>query len=428
MRSPGSTALLTDRYELTMLAAALADGTATRRCTFEVFARRLPEGRRYSVVAGTARLLDELERFRFTDAELDQLTETAVVDQPTLDWLANYRFSGEVYGYPEGELHFPGSPLLSVTGSFAETVLLETLVLSVLNHDCAVASAAARMVAAAGDRPLIEMGSRRTHEEAAVAAARAAYLAGFASTSNLEAGRRYGIPTTGTAAHAFVLLHDDERQAFASQVACSGKGTTLLVDTYDITRGVERAIEVAGTELGAIRIDSGDLGELARQAREQLDRLGARSTRIVLSGDLDEYAIAALRAEPVDAYGVGTSVVTGSGAPTAGMVYKLVEVDGRPVAKRSSAKESRGGHKSALRRYKPTGTALEEVVYLADKPVAAGPHDRVLPVPMMQRGERVAGLDSLEQSRERLRAALVTVPWEGLKLSKGEPAIPTVFE
>jgi nicotinate phosphoribosyltransferase len=428
MRSPGSTALLTDRYELTMLAAALADGTATRRCTFEVFARRLPEGRRYGVVAGTARLLDELERFRFTDAELDQLTETAVVDQPTLDWLANYRFSGEVYGYPEGELYFPGSPLLSVTGSFAETVLLETLVLSVLNHDCAVASAAARMVAAAGDRPLIEMGSRRTHEEAAVAAARAAYLAGFASTSNLEAGRRYGIPTTGTAAHAFVLLHDDERQAFASQVACSGKGTTLLVDTYDITRGVERAIEVAGTELGAIRIDSGDLGELARQAREQLDRLGARSTRIVLSGDLDEYAIAALRAEPVDAYGVGTSVVTGSGAPTAGMVYKLVEVDGRPVAKRSSAKESRGGHKSALRRYKPTGTALEEVVYLADKPVAAGPHDRVLPVPMMQRGERVAGLDSLEQSRERLRAALVTVPWEGLKLSKGEPAIPTVFE
>jgi nicotinate phosphoribosyltransferase len=428
MRSPGSSALLTDRYELTMLAAALADGTAQRRCTFEVFARRLPEGRRYGVVAGTARLLDELERFRFTDAELDQLAETGIVDQPTLRWLADFRFTGEVYGYPEGELYFPGSPLLSVTGSFAETVLLETLVLSVLNHDCAVASAAARMVAAAGDRPLIEMGSRRTHEEAAVAAARAAYLAGFASTSNLEAGRRYGIPTTGTAAHAFVLLHDDERQAFASQVACSGKGTTLLVDTYDITRGVETAIEVAGTELGAIRIDSGDLGELARQAREQLDRLGARSTRIVLSGDLDEYAIAALRAEPVDAYGVGTSVVTGSGAPTAGMVYKLVEVDGRPVAKRSSAKESRGGHKSALRRYKPTGTALEEVVYLADKPVVAGPHDRVLPVPLMHRGERVAGLDSLERSRERLRAALVTVPWEGLKLSKGEPAIPTVFE
>jgi nicotinate phosphoribosyltransferase len=428
MRHPGSTALLTDRYELTMLAAALADGTASRECTFEVFARRLPDGRRFGVVAGTGRLLDAIDRFRFTDAELGPLAEAGVVDADTLRWLADYRFTGEVVGYPEGELYFPGSPVLSVTGTFAEAVLLETLVLSVLNHDCAIASAAARMVAAAGNRPLIEMGSRRTHEESAVAAARAAYLAGFASTSNLEAGRRYGIPTTGTAAHAFVLLHDDEAQAFASQVAASGAKTTLLVDTYDITRGIERAVAAAGPELGAIRIDSGDLGELARQAREQLDRLGAKATRVVLSGDLDEYAIAALRAEPVDAYGVGTSLVTGSGAPTAGMVYKLVEVDGRPVAKRSSAKESKGGRKSALRRYKPTGTALEEVVFLADKPVAAGPHDRVLPVPLMHRGERVEDAPSLEQSRERLRAALVSVPWEGLKLSRGEPALPTVFE
>ena len=428
MRHPGSTALLTDRYELTMLAAALADGTAFRQCTFEVFARRLPDGRRFGVVAGTGRLLDAIDRFRFTEAELGPLAETGVVDADTLRWLADYRFTGQVVGYPEGELYFPGSPVLSVTGTFAEAVLLETLVLSVLNHDCAIASAAARMVAAAGNRPLIEMGSRRTHEESAVAAARAAYLAGFASTSNLEAGRRYGIPTTGTAAHAFVLLHDDEAQAFASQVAASGAKTTLLVDTYDITRGIERAVAAAGPELGAIRIDSGDLGELARQAREQLDRLGAKATRVVLSGDLDEYAIAALRAEPVDAYGVGTSLVTGSGAPTAGMVYKLVEVDGRPVAKRSSAKQSKGGRKSALRRYKPTGTALEEVVFLAEKPVAAGPHDRVLPMPLMYRGEQVDDVPSLEQSRERLRAALVSVPWEGLKLSRGEPALPTVFE
>ncbi|WP_028923436.1 nicotinate phosphoribosyltransferase [Pseudonocardia acaciae] len=422
-----STGLLTDRYELTMLAAALADGTADRRCTFEVFARRLPDGRRYGVVAGTGRLLDAISRFRFGDAELAQLAETGVVGADTLDWLAGYRFSGDIDGYPEGELYFPGSPVLTVTGTFAEAVLLETLVLSVLNHDCAIASAAARMVGAAGGRPLIEMGSRRTHEQAAVAAARAAYLAGFASTSNLAAGRAFGIPTAGTAAHAFVLLHDDEQRAFASQVAAQGTKTTLLVDTYDIRRGVERAVAAAGTELGAIRIDSGDLGELARQAREQLDELGARATRIVLSGDLDEYAIAALRAEPVDAYGVGTALVTGSGAPTAGMVYKLVEVEGRPVAKRSSSKESKGGHKSALRRYKPTGTALEEVVHPVTDPVPPGPHDRVLPVPLVSAGEPVPGLDTLEQSRERLRAALVSVPWEGLKLSRGEPAIPTVF-
>jgi nicotinate phosphoribosyltransferase len=391
-----------------------------------VFARRLPEGRRYGVVAGVGRLLESIERFRFGSEELAGLE--GVVDAGTLDWLADYRFSGDIDGYPEGELYFPGSPVLTVSGTFADAVLLETLSLSILNHDSAVASAAARMVTAAAGRPIIEMGSRRTHEAAAVAAARATYLAGFVATSNLEADRRHGIPTTGTAAHAFVLLHDDELSAFTSQVKALGPDTTLLVDTYDIRRGVELAVEAAGTGLGAIRIDSGDLGELARQARDQLDALGATETKIVLSGDLDEYAIAALRAEPVDSYGVGTSVVTGSGAPTAGMVYKLVEVDGRPVAKRSAAKESRGGRKSAVRRYKPTGTAIEEVVHPVTAPVEVGPHDRVVPVPLVRGGEQVPGLPTLEQSRDHLRAALVSVPWEGLKLSRGEPALPTVFE
>jgi nicotinate phosphoribosyltransferase len=425
-----STALLTDHYELTMLRGALADGTARRRCVFEVFARRLPEGRRYGVVAGTGRFLDALAAFRFGSAELAALRD--VVDDDTLDWLAAYRFGGDVDGYPEGELYFPGSPVLTVSGTFAECVLLETLALSVFNHDCAVASAAARMVTAAEGRPLIEMGSRRTHEEAAVASARAAYLAGFATTSNLEAGRRHGIPTAGTAAHAFTLLHGaekpDEAAAFASQVAALGVGTTLLVDTYDITKGIDTAISVAGPSLGAVRIDSGDLGVLARQARSQLDSLGATKTRIVVSGDLDEYAIAALRADPVDGYGVGTSVVTGSGAPAAGMVYKLVEVDGNPVAKRSSHKESRGGRKSAVRRHRATGTATEEVVFPAAGPFPeCGEHDRPLAIPLVRDGKRVAGLPSLEDSREHLRKALITLPWEGLALSKGEPAIPTTF-
>ncbi|MDQ3151604.1 MAG: nicotinate phosphoribosyltransferase [Actinomycetota bacterium] len=418
-----STALLTDQYELTMLAGALADGSARRRCTFEAFARKLPDGRRYGVVAGTARVLDAIAAFRFTDAQLATLEP--VLDARTLRRLADYRFTGDVEGYPEGELYFPGSPVLSVTGPFDEAVVLETLVLSILNHDCAVASAAARMVTAAAGRALVEMGGRRTHEQAAVDAARAAYLAGFASTSNLEAGARYGIPTAGTAAHAFTLLHDTEADAFRTQVAALGTGTTLLVDTYDITAAIATAVEVAGPGLGAVRIDSGDLGELARQARVQLDALGARDTRIVLSGDLDEYAIAALRVEPVDAYGVGTAVVTGSGAPTAGMIYKLVEVDGRPVAKRSSSKESRGGRKRALRRYKPSGTAVEEVVYRSEP--SRGDRDRVLTEPMLCDGAPVGPGPSLAEARERLVAALVSVPWEGLKLSRGEPAIPTVF-
>ena len=418
-----SAALLSDHYELTMLSAALRDGTADRQCVFEVFARRLPTGRRYGVVAGTARLLERLTTFRFDEDEIAFLRERGVVDEATADWLARYRFRGDIDGYAEGELFFPGSPILTVTGTFADCVVLETLVLSILNHDCAIAAAAARMVTAARGRSVIEMGSRRTHEDAAVAAARAAYLAGFAFTSNLEAGRRYGIPTTGTAAHAFTLLHDSEPAAFASQVATLGKQTTLLVDTYDITEGIRNAIAVAGPDLRAIRIDSGDVSVLAAQSRALLDSLGATETQIVVSGDLDEYAIAALAAEPVDAYGAGTALVTGSGAPTAGLVYKLVEVDGRPVVKRSEHKATVGGRKTAIRRHKPTGTATEEVIVSAGAP-AALPHDRALQRPFTRGGLPIDGLPALQDSREHLRQCLISIPWEGLKLSAGDPAIP----
>ena len=426
--------LLTDKYELTMLAAALRDGTAARRTTFELFARRLPEGRRYGVVAGTGRLLEALPRFRFDDEACQLLAE--FLDADTLRYLRDFRFGGDIDGYAEGELYFPGSPILSVRGSFAECVVIETLALSIFNHDTAIASAAARMVSAAGQRPLIEMGSRRTHERAAVAAARAAYIAGFAASSNLEAQRRYGIPTEGTAAHAFTMLHtreDDppemaELAAFRAQVDALGVGTTLLVDTYDVTTGVANAVAAAGVTLGGVRIDSGELGVLARQVREQLDQLGATQTRIVVSGDLDEFSIAALRAEPVDSYGVGTSLVTGSGAPTANMVYKLVEVDGMPVQKRSSHKESHGGHKEALRRARPTGTITEEVVYPAGRPPPAEEPFRVLTTPLVRGGEVVARTDrgALAAARELVASGLHSLPWEGLKLAHGDPAIPTV--
>ncbi|KAB1911998.1 nicotinate phosphoribosyltransferase [Micromonospora sp. AMSO31t] len=415
-------ALLTDHYELTMVSAALRDGTADRRCVFEVFSRRLPAGRRYGVVAGTGRLVDLIRDFRFDPAEIDFLRRTGVVDDRAARWLADYRFTGDVDGYAEGELFFPGSPILTVSGTFAECVVLETLALSVLNHDSAVAAAAARMVTAARGRALIEMGSRRAHEEAAVAAARAAYLAGFRFTSNLAAGQRYGIPTAGTAAHAFTLLHDDEQAAFASQVATLGKDTTLLVDTYDISQGIRNAIAVAGPELRAVRIDSGDLAVIAQQSRELLDSLGATETKIIVSGDLDEYAIASLAAEPVDMYGAGTAVVTGSGAPTAGLVYKLVEVEGRPVVKRSEHKATIGGRKVAVRRHKPTGTATEEVIVPQGVPDRQ-PNDRLLQRSFVVEGEAVA-LPTLDESREHLRECLISIPWEGLKLSGGDPAVP----
>jgi nicotinate phosphoribosyltransferase len=390
-----------------------------------VFARRLPSGRRYGVVAGTGRIVEALAEFRFGAAELDFLRERGVVDDDLAAWLANYRFGGDIDGYAEGELFFPGSPILTVSGTFAECVVLETFVLSVLNYDSAVAAAATRMVTAARGRPIIEMGSRRTHDEAAVSAARAAYLAGFASTSNLAAGLRYGIPTAGTAAHAFTLLHDDEPAAFAAQVAALGKGTTLLVDTYDITAGIRHAVAVAGPGLGAIRIDSGDLSVLAVQSRELLDSLGATETRIIVSGDLDEYAIAALAAEPVDGYGAGTAVVTGSGAPTAGLVYKLVEVDGRAVVKRSENKATVGGRKTAVRRHKPTGTAVQEVIAARCDPPAQ-PHDRALQRPYVRGGSVVSDVPSLSDSRALLRQNLISIPWEGLKLSAGDPAIPVI--
>mgnify|MGYP001146672576 CR=1 FL=1 len=427
-----STSLLTDMYELTMLQAALRDGTAHRECAFEVFARRLPNERRYGVVAGTARVLRAVQDFVFTE---DQLEHLSFLDEQTLEYLRNYRFTGQIDGYREGELYFPYSPLLTVRGTFAECVILETVILSIMNADSAVASAAARMVTAADGRTIIEMGSRRTHEYSAVTASRAAYLAGFQATSNLEASYRYGIPASGTSAHAWTLLHinDDgtpnEAAAFQAQIDSLGVDTTLLVDTYDITKGVETAIEVAGTELGGVRIDSGDLGALTRRVRRQLDDLGAHNTRIVVSSDLDEFAIAGLRGDPVDAFGVGTSVVTGSGAPTASMVYKLVEVDGHPVAKRSSGKAMTGGAKKALRAYRATGVAVDEIVYPFDASTPDVGHlkSAELTVPLVRDGQVVDGQPTLNESRDHLAAQLLTLPWEGLALSRDEPAISTRF-
>jgi nicotinate phosphoribosyltransferase len=423
-----STALLTDHYELTMLQAALQAGSAHRRSVFELFPRRLPDGRRYGVVAGVGRALDDLERFRFDDPVLAVLREHRIVDDATLSWLADYRFSGDIWGYPEGEVYFPYSPLMIVESTFAEAVLLETLFLSILNHDSAIASAASRMTWAAGDRPCIEMGSRRTHEEAAVAAARAAYVAGFATSSNLAARQRYGVPTAGTSAHSFTLLHDTEREAFTAQVQSLGRGTTLLVDTYDVAEAVKMGVDITGPELGAVRIDSGDLGVLAEQVRDQLDALGATRTRILVTSDLDEYSIAALAAAPVDGYGVGTSLVTGSGHPTCGFVYKLVSREGDDgemvnVAKKSKDKVSIGGRKYALRRRGPSGVAEAEVIGIGEAPENDG-NDRRLLVPLVIDGE-VVGREELVRSRERHLAARDELPMSARQLSRGEPVIPT---
>ncbi|MCL2595662.1 MAG: nicotinate phosphoribosyltransferase [Promicromonosporaceae bacterium] len=434
-----STSLLTDKYELTMLQAALAEGTAERHCVFEAFTRRLPAGRRYGVLAGTGRFLEALTQFKFAEEELEFLARTAVVNASTIDYLANYRFAGNITGYAEGEMFFPGSVLLQVEGTFAECVLLETLLLSILNYDSAVASAASRMTSAAVDRPCLEMGARRAHEQAAVAAARAAMIAGFAATSNLEAGYRYGLPTIGTAAHAFTLLHDDELTAFRAQVATLGTGTTLLVDTYEVRQGVRNAIEAGGTGLGAVRLDSGDLGMTAVEVRQQLNALGASGTKITVTSDLDEYAIASLAAVPVDSYGVGTSLVTGSGAPTCGMVYKLVSRANssgvlEPVAKFSAGKPSRGGRKGAARRLDSGGRAIEEVLITGDDGAVAAwlpafDDLRALHVPLVMDGavdSRWVGESGVERATRRHADSRAELPRGARRLSAGDPCIPTV--
>lgn len=418
-----TTALLTDRYELTMLQAARHSGTANRNCVFEVFTRHLPNGRRYGVVAGTGRLLEQIQNFRFDESTLNWLSQQKVVDQDTINWLSNYKFRGNISGYREGEIYFAHSPVLTVESSFAEGVLLETLILSILNYDSSVASAASRMVTAAGGRYLAEMGSRRVNENAAVAAARAAYIAGFDASSNLEAGRSWGVPTMGTAAHAFTLLHDTEESAFKAQLETFGEQTTLLVDTFDIETAVRKAIALA-PKLGAVRIDSGDLGIEVKRVRQLLDSLGATETKITVTNDLDEFSIAALAAAPVNSYGVGTSVATGSGASTAGFVYKLVSHqndDGSwvNVAKTSAMKANRGGKKHAAR------TSAAELV--GTEVIGEG---RDLIVPLVTDGETIEeylGADGVRNAREHHSTVKSELPLDGLRLMRGDAALPTII-
>lgn len=428
-----TTALLTDHYELTMVQAAMDAGTANRRSLFDLFTRRLPEGRRYGVAAGLGRALDAIDSFRFDPATLQFLLEQGIIRDNLAEWLADYRFSGDIWGYQEGETYFPGSPVLSVEGSFAEACILETLLLSIYNHDSAIAAAASRMTAMAEGRPCAEMGSRRTHEWAAVGAARAAYIAGFASTSNLEAGRTYGIPTMGTAAHSFTLLHDSEEEAFRAQLSTLGVETTLLVDTYDVEAAIRKGVELTQGRLGAIRLDSGDLPMMARQARDLLDDLGATSTRITVTSDLDEWQIAALRGAPVDGFGVGTSLVTGSGHPTCGFVYKLVaranssdrDAPKTPVGKKSRGKNTLGGRKFAMRRLGEDGRAEAEIIGLGAPPDSDG-NDRYLLADLVKDGQRVFH-GTLEDARARHRDSLAELPMAALRISRGDPAIETVI-
>ena len=431
-----SPAPMTDMYEYTMLDAALQDGTAQRRCVFEVYARHLPAGRRYGVVAGAGRLLDQLEHFHLSEDDLRFLSDRKVVSRETIHWLEHMRFHGSIRGYREGEMFFPNSPVLQVEGSFGECTLLETIVLSALNYDSAVASAASRMVSAARERPCMDMGGRRVNEYAAVAAARAAVVGGFQGTANLLAAKLYGLKAIGTSAHSFTLVHDSEREAFIAQIKALGVGTTLLIDTYDIETAAKTAVEVAGPKLGGVRIDSGDLASLAQRVRNQLDALGAVNTKITVTNDLDEYALASLQTAPVDSYGVGTKLVTGSGASTCGMVYKLAEREGsngemEPVGKRSKDKATVPGRKLAFRSYEYSLADVEHVISGSEAKLAGyRPADgwKDLLVDYMFDGKpdpQYQGHDAIMRAHDYRAKALAELPIAAQSLMRGDPAIPT---
>lgn len=432
-----TTALFTDRYEYTMASAAHRSGVADATAVFEVFCRELPAGRRYGIVAGIPRVIDAIRNFGFDDDTLAWLVDSGSITTEVARHLDGWRFTGDVWGYPEGDVYFPHAPILGVRAPFADATLFETVVLSILNHDSAVAAAGARMVCAArvADHPvtLAEFGARRTHEAAAVAAARAAYVVGFDATATLEAGRRYGIPTVGTAAHSFTLAHDCEVDAFGAQFDTYGTATTLLVDTYDIAAGIDAAVEAArrrgATGPGAIRIDSGDLLEVTVAARRQLDALGATDTTILVSGDMDEYRIAdlVLHDAPVDAYGIGARLVTGSGYPAAGFVYKLVAIEraGRmePVAKVSENKRSRGGIKAVRRHFDNDGVLRAETFdVLEGRSATIDPTVGGHQIPYVIGGEYTDdATDDLDAARSRCAAALDTLPTSARATTPGEP-------
>lgn len=410
-------ALATDLYQLTMAAGYFHRGLADTSATFELFVRKLPKARRYLVACGIEEALDYLEALRFEDDDIAFLRELpalkAAMTPAFVDYLRTFRFRGSVSAVSEGTVVFGGEPMIQVSGSIVEAQLVETFLLSAVNHATMIASKAARVVRAAGDAGVLEFGTRRTHPDAALTAARAAYLVGFVGTSNVEAGRRYGIPVLGTAAHSWTMAHDDEEQAFANYAATFPDSTILLIDTYDTRRGAERAARVVGEKLKGVRIDSGDLASVSKDVRAILDRHGLTHTKILASGDLNEHSIAELRAAgaPFDSYGVGTELVCSKDAPSLGGVYKVVEWTRgglrRSIAKFAEGKATYPGAHQVYRRTRRDGE-LEDVLALATEPVPDGAEG--LLSPRLEGGVRLAPRPRLEELRAHARRSLLALP------------------
>lgn len=432
--SPADGALLTDLYQLTM-AHAYFELEMNDTAVFELAVRRLPSERRFLVAAGLERALEHLESLRFTGSELEYLASLNTFPRRFLDYLQNLRFSGSVHAMPEGTPFFAEEPTLRVTAPLIEAQLVESRLLNILHFQTLVASKAVRCVEAARGRRLIDFGMRRAHEgDAALLAARAAYVAGFDATATVAAARRFGIALAGTMAHSFVEAHDSEADAFRHFVLTRPQSAALLVDTYDTERAVQRVIDLEhelstyrspGRRVHAIRIDSGDLSAQARSARVALDARGCEHIQIVLSGGLDEHAIEAILAQntPVDAFGVGTALVVSADAPALDIAYKLHEYAGVPRRKRSPAKTTWPGAKQVYRERGAAGEALADHIALAEEPGVGEP----LLAEVMRDGRRITAAESLSDIRVRCQREVRALPAAVRELWTDAAAYPVTF-
>jgi nicotinate phosphoribosyltransferase len=419
----GELGLVVDLYELTMADAYLAEGMLGT-AVFSLFVRRVPSHRNFLLAAGTTDTLECIEHFRFSPDALSYLASLQLFSEQLLRYLEQFRFSGEVRAIPEGTPVFAHEPLMELAGPLPEVQLLETLLMNQMQLQTSAASKAIRLVDAARGRPVVDFGMRRAHGiDAALKVARAAFLAGVAGTSNVQAGQRYGIPVVGTMAHSYVEAHASELEAFRAFVR-RFPNATLLVDTYDTLEGIRNVIRLA-RELGpefkvrAVRLDSGDLGTLAAQARELLGQAGLNQVEIFASGGLDEYSIAALveGGAPIRGFGVGTSLAVSQDAPSLDMAYKLVAYAGQPRMKLSTDKATYPFPKQVF-RVEQQGTAAYDVLAVEGEPSEG----RVLLVPMMQAGERLeTARESLQAARERAREELARLPHQLRGLQPSEP-------
>jgi nicotinate phosphoribosyltransferase len=424
------TGLATDLYELTMGASYLALGLDAK-ATFSLFVRKLPARRSYLIAAGLEGALAALRELSFDEDAAEYLRATGRFDERQIAGLVSTRFTGDVWAVPEGRVVFGGEPLLEVEAPLLEAQLVETVLLNAIHYPTLVATKAARCVSAAPGKTLVDFGMRRMPSiDASVVGARACYLAGFAATTNVLAGRLLGIPTTGTVAHSLVELFPSELEAFRRYSSTVRGGLTLLVDTYDTLAGVRRAIQVAreldpsSAHLEAIRLDSGDLADLAMRARRMLDEAGLQSVRIFASGGLDEYELERLASAgaPIDGYGIGTRLGMSADAPVIDMAYKIVAYDGTPCLKLSAGKATLIGPKQVWRRRATDGRMVEDLVAARDEPAPGLGWEPMLE-PVVSRGSH-ARTPPLRELRQRHEQEMGSLPRELLRLEERDGTYP----